>query len=355
MSVADLLEAAGLRVLRHVPPETAHGLALCALRLGLGAGGGPITSPRLALSFAGIRLPNPLGIAAGFDKDAEAVRALLAAGPGFVEIGAVTPRPQPGNPRPRLFRLPEDGAAINRFGFNSKGMSVVRQNLLAARAGRWGDGVIGVNLGANKESPDRSEDYAQVLARLYDLGDFFTVNVSSPNTERLRALQGRDALTALLERVLARRDALDLRKPVFLKIAPDLDDREIADIAAVALESGLDGLVATNTTTRRDGLKGRHRQEAGGLSGRPLLSRSTEVVRKLYRLTEGQLPIVGVGGVGSGADAYSKIRAGATAVQLYTALAYGGLAVATRILTDLEDLLAADGFENVTEAVGADS
>ncbi len=345
------IEALALRALRRVDPERAHGLALRALALGLGPRGGPVASPRLATRLAGLALPNPVGIAAGFDKNAEALPALLAAGPGFVEIGAVTPRPQPGNPRPRLFRLAEDRAAINRFGFNNDGMAAIRPRLAAAR----GQGVVGVNLGANKDSADRAEDYAAVLAHLHDVADFFTVNVSSPNTERLRDLQGREALSALLARVLERRASLGSAAPVLLKIAPDLDAAALCDIAEVALASGIDGIVATNTTLAREGLASPQAAEPGGLSGRPLFRRSTEVLRRLYRLTEGRLPLVGVGGIGSAAEAYEKIKAGASAVQLYTALAYEGLGLARRIAEGLDAALAADGIARVADAVGAEA
>ncbi|GMG84087.1 quinone-dependent dihydroorotate dehydrogenase [Paralimibaculum aggregatum] len=348
------LERAGLRALGLLDAERAHGLALRALAAGLGPSGGPVTAPRLATRLAGLELPNPVGIAAGFDKNAAAIGAILRAGPGFAEIGAVTPRPQPGNPRPRLFRLREDGAAINRFGFNNDGMEAVARRLEAARSAGV-TGVIGVNLGANKDSDDRAADYAAVLARLYPFGDFFTVNVSSPNTERLRELQGRAALERLLEGVLERRAGLGPAKPVFLKIAPDLADAELADIAEVARALPLDGLIATNTTTAREGLASPLAVETGGLSGRPLMARSTEVVRALYRLTGGRLPIIGVGGIASAADAHAKIRAGASAVQLYTALAYEGLSLAGKIARDLAGLLEADGVGSLADAVGRDA
>jgi dihydroorotate dehydrogenase len=252
-----------MRLMHCLDPETAHGLALKALAAGLGLKSGPVTSPRLATTLAGLALPNPVGIAAGFDKNAEVVRAALAAGPGFLEVGAVTPRPQPGNPRPRLFRLAEDQAAINRFGFNNQGMEAVSNRLAAAR----GAGIVGVNLGANKDAADRAQDYVTVLRRLYALADFFTVNVSSPNTEKLRDLQGRAALDALLGRVMAAKAELGGEKPVFLKIAPDLTQAEIADIAELALAHGLDGIIATNTTLARDGLASRHGTQAGGGAG----------------------------------------------------------------------------------------
>ena len=345
------LERAGLGLLHRLEPERAHGLALWALRLGLGPRGGPVTSPRLRTRLAGLDLPNPVGVAAGFDKNAEAVRPILAAGPGFLEVGAVTPLPQPGNPRPRLFRLAESRAVINRFGFNNKGMEAMAARLERAR----GAGVVGVNLGANKDAADRLEDYAALLRRLYDLADFFTVNVSSPNTERLRDLQGAEALDRLLGGVMQARSALKRqRKPVFLKIAPDLDERELADIARLAQRHHLDGIVATNTTIARPALPERQAGEAGGLSGQPLFERSTEVLATLRRLTGGRVPLIGVGGIASAEQAYAKIRAGATAVQLYTGLVYGGLGLVAEIARGLDRLLERDGFASVAEAVGVD-
>ncbi len=345
----ETLERAGLAVLSRLDPERAHGLALRALRAGLGPTGGPVTSPRLRTRLAGLDLPNPVGIAAGFDKNATALRALFRAGAGFVEVGAVTPRPQAGNPRPRLFRLPGHGAAINRFGFNNDGMEAIRPRLAAAR----GAGVVGVNLGANKDSPDRAGDYAAVLTRLHDVADFFTINVSSPNTERLRELQGAAALEALVARVFEAADRLPRAGPVFLKIAPDLTDDELAAIARIARASPLAGIVATNTTTARAGVAGRHAGEPGGLSGRPLRARSTAVVRRLRELTAGEVAIVGVGGVASAEDAYEKIRAGASAVQLYTALAYQGLGLVRRIAAGLDARLADEGIGSLAQAVGS--
>ena len=346
-----LIERAGLRALHCLDPERAHGLALAALKTGLGPGGGPVTSPRLATRLAGLDLPNPVGIAAGFDKNAEVVRPALAAGPGFVEIGAVTPRPQPGNPRPRLFRLAEDRAAINRFGFNNQGMEAVAPRLAAAR----GAGVVGVNLGANKDSADKAQDYVTVLSHLWPHADFFTVNVSSPNTEKLRDLQGRAALDALLARVMAAKADLGGGKPVFLKIAPDLTGAEIADIAELALAHALDGVIATNTTLAREGLTSRHRGEAGGLSGQPLFARSTEVLRQLYRLTEGRIPLIGVGGVATGEQAYAKICAGASAVQLYTAMIYDGISLPRRIARGLDRIMEREGVAGIADVVGADA
>lgn len=344
-----MLERLGLAALRRFDPEQAHGLALKALGLGLVPLPGPArTSSRLAVKLAGLDLPNPLGLAAGFDKNAVALAPLSRSGLGFLEVGAATPRPQAGNPRPRLFRLAEDRAVINRFGFNNEGAEAIAARLRQRPAGV----VTGLNLGANKDSDDRAGDFAAVLTACGAHVDFATVNVSSPNTERLRDLQGPAALRAVLERAIEARAALPRRIPLFVKIAPDLDAGELSDIAGVALESGIDGLIATNTTLSREGLKSVHAGEAGGLSGVPLFEKSTRILARLSQLTEGRLPLVGVGGVEDAETCYAKIRAGACAVQLYSALAYQGLSLVPRILEGLEGLLARDGFATVGEAVG---
>ena len=343
------LERAGLAILHRIDPERAHDLAHRALKAGLGPRGGPISTPRLRQRLAGIELPNPVGLAAGFDKNAALMAPLARCGFGFLEVGAVTPRAQPGNPRPRLFRLREDRAAINRFGFNNHGMEAAAQRLARRPRGL----PVGLNLGANKDSPDRAGDFARVLAHCGAHLDFATVNVSSPNTEKLRDLQGAAALRALLAGVMAARADLARPVPVFVKIAPDLDPQGLAEIAEVALETGIDGIIATNTTLARSGLKSRHATEPGGLSGAPLFERSTRVLAELARLTGGRVPLIGVGGIGSAADAYAKICAGASAVQLYTALVYGGLSLVQEIVTGLDRCLARDGFETVGQAVGS--
>jgi len=344
-----LIERAGLVALRRLDPETAHGLAIKALQLGLTPSPGPVTSARLRSTVAGIDLPNPVGLAAGFDKNAVALGPLSRAGFGFIEVGAATPRPQPGNPRPRLFRLTEDRAAINRFGFNNDGMEAIGARLAARPA----DAVIGLNLGANKDSEDRAGDFARVLAHCGADLDFATVNVSSPNTERLRDLQGKAALRALLHGVIAVRDGLDRRIPVFLKIAPDLSFDELADVAEVARDVSIDAIIATNTTVDRSGLASPLAQEKGGLSGAPLFDKSTQVLAQLSRLTDGVVPLIGVGGISSAADAYAKICAGASAVQLYTAMIYNGISLAQDIANGLDQLLQRDGFASVSEAVGS--
>jgi dihydroorotate dehydrogenase len=342
------LEKIGLAALHQIDPETAHTLALRALRAGLAPLPGLVTSDRLQTTLAGLILANPVGLAAGFDKNAEALRPLSRAGFGFIEVGAATPRPQPGNPKPRLFRLSQDRAAINRFGFNNDGM-----DLIAARlARRPHRAVIGLNLGANKDSEEKSEDFATVLETCAAHLDFATVNVSSPNTEKLRDLQGPAALTALLIRVMEVRNSLARPIPIFLKIAPDLSANDLADIATVAKQTKVDAIVATNTTLDRTGLHGPHAAQTGGLSGAPLFEKSTRVLAQLSTLTD--IPVIGVGGIGSAEQAYAKIRAGASAVQLYTALVYGGLSLAAEIAHGLDSLLARDGFDTVAEAVGTD-
>ena len=349
----SLYESLSLRLLHRLDPETAHGLALRALQLGLVALPGPFTSPRLQTSLAGLKLLNPVGLAAGFDKNATALAPLSRAGFGFVEVGAATPRPQPGNPRPRLFRLTPDRAAINRFGFNNDGAAAVAARLAARRPGPV---PVGLNLGANKDSADRAADFAAVLALCGPHVDFATVNVSSPNTERLRDLQGRAALTALLERVMATRATLPHQIPIFLKISPDLTDGDLAegdlaDLAEVALTSGLSGIIATNTTLDRHGLTSAYRDEKGGLSGAPLFEKSTRMLARLSLLTEGRLPLIGVGGVSTPEEAYAKIKAGASTVQVYTALVYEGISLASRLAKGLDALLARDGHATVASAV----
>ncbi len=340
--------------LRRLDPETAHNLTLWALGHGLAPRAAAEDDPILATEVWGRPFANPLGLSAGFDKDARVMGAMLGLGLGFVEVGSITPRPQPGNPKPRIFRLPEDGAVINRLGFNNGGLEAARRRLSAFRkSGAGRGGVVGVNLGKNKETADAAGDYVLGAAALGPLADYLVVNVSSPNTPGLRALQGRGELESLLGRVIA---ALpDPAPPLLLKIAPDLTEEDKADIAAVCLDLGVSGIIATNTTIARpDSLKGAARGEAGGLSGKPLFEASTAVLRDLYRLTEGKLPLIGVGGVTSGADAYRKIRAGASLVQLYTALIYRGPGLVPRIKTELARLLREDGFDSVSAAVGAD-
>lgn len=343
-----LIERLGLFALHRMDPEKAHGLSIKALKSGLVPLPGHITSPRLHTEIAGLSLPNPVGLAAGYDKNAEVIAPLSRAGFGFIELGAATPRPQPGNPKPRLFRLTEDHAVINRFGFNNDGMEAITARLAETPVGM----PRGLNLGANKDSEDRAQDYVDVLRMAGPHLDFATVNVSSPNTEKLRDLQGRAALSTLLTRVMEARAELADPIPIFLKIAPDLTDAEIAEIAEVALESGIHAVIATNTTLDRERLTSPHASETGGLSGAPLFQKSTRVLARLAQETGGTLPLIGVGGIDSAEAAYTKIKAGASAVQLYSALVYEGLSLVQRIVLRLDELLARDGFEHVSKAVG---
>ncbi|TRW96880.1 quinone-dependent dihydroorotate dehydrogenase [Paracoccus sp. M683] len=332
----SIIEQLGLATLHRIDPERAHDLSIRALALGLvPLPGAAVTSDRLRLRLAGLDLPNPIGLAAGYDKNARAVAPLMRAGFGFVELGAATPRPQPGNPRPRLFRLSVDRAIINRFGFNNEGAEAIAKRLSARPQGI----PVGLNIGANKDSADRAADFAEVVRIAGATADFLTVNVSSPNTERLRDLQGAEALAVLLDGVMKARDSLDERPPIFIKIAPDLDDSSLADIAAVASNAGVDAIIATNTTLSRDGLNDPQLHETGGLSGAPLFDRSTRILARLYRETKGKVPLIGVGGISTTDQAWEKLRAGATAVQLYSALIYQGFSLATRIARELDERL----------------
>ena len=341
-------------VLFGMDPEQAHGLSLWALRARLVPGSAPSHPSSLRQRVFGLDFSNPVGLAAGYDKNGEAPDALMRLGFGFVEIGTVTPRPQTGNPKPRMFRLVEDQALINRLGFNNKGMEALRKRLARRDPPR---GLLGINLGANRDSEDREGDYVRCLQALYELADYFVVNVSSPNTPGLRALQEAAALESLLVRLDSGRVELAAekgRKPLLLKVAPDLDPEQRASVAEAALAHGLDGLVVGNTTIAREGLRSPLAKEAGGLSGAPLLARSTEVLADFHRLTGGRLPLIGVGGVRSGADAYAKVRAGASLVQLYTGLIYDGPGLPGQVVRELAAYLERDGFEHISEAVGAD-
>ena len=336
------------RALRLLDPEDAHRTTIAALKAGLGPRA-PAEDPALAVELAGMRLPNAVGLAAGFDKNGEVARAMLAAGFGFVECGTVTPRPQAGNPRPRLFRLSEDRAVINRMGFNNQGLEHFAANLR-----RRGGGVVGANIGANKDAVDRIGDYVTGLQRLWGLADYFTVNVSSPNTPGLRALQSGAALAELLGRIGAARTALSGHAPIFLKVAPDLDDGEIEAISDAVAAAGFDGVIIGNTTLSRPAsLSSRFRSEAGGLSGAPLMPLSTRVLGAFHVAAKRRFALIGVGGIASGGDAYAKVRAGANAVQLYSALVFQGPGLVLAIRRDLAARLAADGFASLAEAVGA--
>ena len=334
-------------ILFTLDPERAHGMMIAGLRhmpRRRPAG----SDPRLAIRVAGIDFPNPIGLAAGFDKNAAVPDALLALGFGYVEVGSVTPRPQPGNPKPRLFRLTEDRAVINRMGFNNDGQPAALKRLAARTRS---PGIVGVNIGANKDSEDRVADYVAGVKMMAPVSDYLVVNVSSPNTPGLRALQDKPALDALLEAVMAARGTAG--PPVFLKMAPDLQPADVDDIASVAIARRIDGLIVANTTIQRPPLRSPHASESGGLSGQPLRSMALERLRDFRAATGGALPLIAAGGIASGADAYRRIRAGASLVQLYSALVYEGPGLVRRIARELAALLERDGFTHVAEAVGA--
>ncbi|MFO1255062.1 MAG: quinone-dependent dihydroorotate dehydrogenase [Sphingomonadaceae bacterium] len=328
-------------------PEQAHGLSLAALKL-MPGGGGPAQGP-LATEVAGLAFPNPLGMAAGFDKDGEVPDALLALGFGFAEVGSITPLPQAGNPKPRLFRLREDRAVINRMGFNNHGAEAAVERL-SARLGR--PGVVGINIGANKDSPDRIADYATMARLMAPLASYLAVNISSPNTPGLRALQDESALTELLDAVMEARGPSG--PPVFLKVAPDLESADIEAIARIAIDKRLGALIVSNTTISRPALKSRHAGEAGGLSGEPLRELALERLRQFRKATGGAMPLVGVGGIATAEHAWQRFRAGASLVQLYSAMAYDGPGIARTVVRGLERLMKRDGFASIAEAVGSE-
>lgn len=345
----------GTALMRTLPAERAHTTTIKALRAGLGPKASASTFPELATEVGGLRLPNPVGLAAGFDKDCDVPDAMLGAGFGFVECGTVTPRPQTGNPKPRLFRLTDDEAVINRMGFNNKGLDHF-SGRLQARKGQ--DGLVGANLGANKDSDDRIADYVTGLARLWGQCDYFTINISSPNTPGLRNLQGSTEMDELLGRLSETRQKLTeggASYPMFLKVAPDLDVTDVARVVEQARTYGLNAIIVSNTTIDRpESLQSVHRGEGGGLSGQPLFEKSTAILREFYNEAEGKIDLIGVGGIGSGEQAYAKIKAGAKAIQLYSALVYKGPQLVQEICEDLSARLKADGFESIAEAVGTD-
>ncbi len=345
----SVIEDIALTFLRKVNPEIAHALAIKSLSVGIIGAYDTVTSSRLRTNIAGIELPNPIGLAAGFDKNAEALCGLARCGFGFLEVGAATPEAQFGNPKPRIFRLPEDQAVINRLGFNNKGMRFIAHKL-SIRSEKI---ITGLNLGANKDSGDKVADFVKVLSHCGSHIDFATVNVSSPNTNRLRDFQEGNALSELLSYISETRENLDRPIPIFLKIAPDLARNDLETIAEVAVSHKIDAIIATNTTLDRDGINDAYGKVAGGLSGKPLFKKSTQVLANMFDTLGGRIPLIGVGGVSCGSDAYQKICAGASAIQLYTALIYQGFSLIGKIAVELDKCLERGGFENISEAVGS--
>lgn len=349
----------------RMDPERAHHFTIGSLRTaGNIPGALPIIQamyatkayPELQQTIWGMQISNPIGLAAGLDKNGEAAAAFSRLGFGFIEVGTVTPKGQPGNDLPRLFRLPEDEALINRMGFNNHGAEAMKMNLLRLKQRPI---PIAVNIGKNKITPNEqaAQDYRTCLRILYGVGDFFVINISSPNTPNLRSLQHGDELSRLISEVLEERDRLaeemnQPAKPVLVKIAPDLSDEELAQTVGILESGGVSGIIATNTTIARDGLRNAHAGETGGLSGLPLQQRSTEIIRQVYRLTKGSIPIIGCGGIATAQDAYEKIRAGASVVEVYTALIYKGPALMKQLNRELVKLLRQDGYSHISQAIG---
>ena len=352
MNTYDLLRP----LLFSLPPEKAHGLSIRALQRGVVPCHKKITDTRLEVKLWNLHFPNPLGMAAGYDKNAEAYEAILKLGFGYVEVGSITPKPQSGNPQPRMFRLVEDQGVINRLGFNNSGMGIAHQHL-SARDKK--NGIVGVNIGKNKDTESAEEDYILALQKLYPVADYITVNISSPNTEGLRDLQQRDTLRSLLITLKREQKNLEathrMKVPLLVKIAPDLSNQELEQIVEVILECNVEGLIVSNTTiTRPSTLRNSHSRQAGGLSGQPLKQRSLEMLRKTYKLTEGRIPLIGVGGIGSAEDAIQRIKAGATLIQLYTAMIYNGPVLVTEILEGMLAAMEREGVASVREWVGVE-
>ena len=338
-------------VIFRLDAERAHRLTIDLLRLRTGTGFPPEPpwTPTLETTVAGLAYPNPVGLAAGFDKDAEVPEQMLSAGFGFVEVGTVTPRAQAGNPQPRLFRLAEDQAVINRMGFNNSGQADARRRL--ERRWRW-RGVIGVNIGANKDSPDRIADYVEGVRTMAPVADYLTINISSPNTPGLRQLQDEGALRALLSAIAEARSSGG--PPIFLKVAPDLGEGEPDQIVRAAMQHGIDAIIVANTTVTRPPLRSKHAGEAGGLSGAPLKPLALKALREFRAASGGEIPLIGVGGIATSDDAWERIRAGASLVQLYSAMVYEGPGIAQRIAHGLAERLKREGFANIAEAVGTE-
>lgn len=337
-------------LLFQIDAERAHGLTIAGLKA-VPIGPAPKSDPILQTTFAGLTFPNPIGMAPGFDKNGEVPDALIRMGFGFAEVGTLTPRPQAGNPKPRVFRLIEDKAVVNRLGFNNKGQDAAMSRLKRMR-GRMGRGVLGINIGANKDSEDRIADYVNGVHNMAPLADYLTVNISSPNTPGLRALQDKGALKELLSAVMEARGKHTV--PVFLKVAPDLEPDDVDDIVEVTTSQKLDALIVSNTTITRNDLKSRNQEETGGLSGAPLKTMAQQRLKDFRSASGGNIPLIGVGGIATAEDAYNRIRAGASLIQLYTAMIYEGPMIARCMASELAKLLKRDGFQSVSEAVGTD-
>ncbi len=343
-----------LKILRLLPPELSHTITINYLKY-FKLRKKNIEDPIIAQHLMGLDFPNPLGLAAGFDKNAEVVHSMFSFGFGFLEVGTITPQPQIGNSKPRVFRLSEDKAIINSLGFNNKGIKKVKKNLIKHQKSNLNNKIIGVNIGKNKDSSDAINDYLIGLEELGDLASYITINISSPNTDGLRDLQLRGKIEKLIKKIIDKRDEIKNinSKPILIKISPDLNEDQLRDIALISLANNIDGLILTNSTIKREkNLISINKEKKGGLSGKPLYNNSNIILKKMYELTNGQIPLIGVGGISSGKDCYEKIKSGASLVQLYTALVYSGPNLINNMKGDLIDLIKTDGYKNISEVIG---
>ncbi len=348
-----------INLLRLLPPETAHELTINLLRSNLILKRKPTKLFKsLKQTILGINFKNPIGLAAGFDKNAEVINQMFSYGFGFVEIGTVTPKIQLGNEKPRIFRLVEDEAIINHLGFNNKGSEKILSNIKYFYENKHINEIVGINIGKNKSTQSDIDDYLYCVEKLGMFSDYITINISSPNTPGLRDLQLRGRIELLVKKIQAKQSEIKelVKKPIFIKISPDLNDEQLRDIALMSLANNVNGLIISNSTTQRpDTLISSYKNELGGLSGKPIFLNSTILLKKMYSLTNGQITLVGVGGVSSGHECYEKIKAGASLVQLYTALVYKGPKIINKILKELDELIIIDGYQNISEAIGKSS
>jgi len=348
-----------INILRLFPPEAAHGIIIKLLKSNLNLNRKNSKFYKsLNQKILGINFKNPIGLAAGFDKNAEVINPMLAYGFGFIEVGTVTPKKQLGNEKPRVFRLVEDDAIINHLGFNNKGSEEILLNLKSFSQHKDVNEIVGINVGKNKDSQNDIDDYLYCIEKLGIYSDYITINISSPNTPGLRDLQLRGRIEALVKKIQKKQSEIEqlVKKPIFIKISPDLDDEQLRDIALMSLANNVNGLIISNSTIQRpDTLISNYKNEVGGLSGKPIFLNSTILLKKMYSLTNGQITLMGVGGVSNGHECYEKIKAGASLVQLYTALVYHGPKIINNILKELDELITIDGYKNISEAVGKSS
>ncbi len=343
-----------IKLLKFLPPELAHSITINALKY-LKFHFNNMDDPIISQHLTGLDFPNPIGLAAGFDKNAEVISSMFSLGFGFVEVGTITPLPQKGNQKPRVFRLEEDKAIINSLGFNNKGSKKVKKNILKLKKNFFERKIIGVNIGKNKNSLNSIDDYLVGMEQLGNISSYITINISSPNTEGLRNLQLRGNIENLIKKIILKREEIESinKKPIFIKISPDLNEDQLRDIALISLANNIDGLILTNSTTNRPvNLISNNRIKKGGLSGKPLFENSNNILRKMYNLTNGQIILIGVGGISNGSDCYEKIKSGASLVQLYTALTYSGPYLISKIKNELIDLIKTDGYKNISDVIG---